>query len=165
MGLGNTLKQMLADKGMSIKDLSEKTGIPVNTLYSITKRDSSSIRTDNLRLIAEALDVSPGVLLYGDFKEKRDAIFNPILDVLHSDLSEEEQEEKIKELIGADFEEQIKSLALLKGDSIMESYKWACREIEDTLLLMSREGHEEAVKRIKELSALEAYRKKPFDFS
>ena len=57
MGIGTNLKRLLAIKKMSIKELSEKTGIPVNTLYSITRRDSGSTKTDYLKSISAALGV------------------------------------------------------------------------------------------------------------
>lgn len=55
MGFGTVLKELLAQKNMSIKELSEIAGIPLNTLYSITKRDSTNIRPETLEKIANAL--------------------------------------------------------------------------------------------------------------
>ena len=40
MGFGNKLKEVLKKKGITIKELSELSGISINTLYSITKRDT-----------------------------------------------------------------------------------------------------------------------------
>lgn len=57
MGIGQTLKRILHDKNMTIKQLSEVTGISINTLYSITKRDSVNVRTEIIEKIAKALDV------------------------------------------------------------------------------------------------------------
>ncbi len=57
MGLGIILKDILADKNMSIKELSKITGIPLNTLYSITKRDTINVRQDTIEKISKALDV------------------------------------------------------------------------------------------------------------
>ena len=42
---------------MTIKELSEKTGIPINTLYSITKRDSLRVDRVILERISKALNV------------------------------------------------------------------------------------------------------------
>jgi DNA-binding Xre family transcriptional regulator len=58
MGTGTVLKNILASRNISIKDLSEKTGISVNTLYSITARDSKNIRSDTLQKISEALKLN-----------------------------------------------------------------------------------------------------------
>ncbi len=58
MGVGFRLKEILRDKKMTIKKLAEITGIPVNTLYSITKRDSDRVDYVILSKIAEALNVT-----------------------------------------------------------------------------------------------------------
>lgn len=59
MGVGYQLKSILRDKKMTIKQLSELSKIPLNTLYSITKRDSEHIDPVTLRRIAEVLEVNP----------------------------------------------------------------------------------------------------------
>lgn len=57
MGIGTNLKRLLALKKMTIKELSEKTGIPLNTLYSLTRRDSDTTRSEYLWAIANTLNV------------------------------------------------------------------------------------------------------------
>ena len=57
MGVGMQLKSILRDNNMTIKELSEKTGIPINTLYSITKRDSLRVDRVILERISKALNV------------------------------------------------------------------------------------------------------------
>lgn len=57
MGIGTNMKRLLVLKKMTIKELSEKSGIPLNTLYSLTRRDSNTTRSDYLRAIANALNV------------------------------------------------------------------------------------------------------------
>lgn len=63
MGFGTILKDILADKNMSIKELSEATGIPLNTLYSITKRDTINVRPETLEKISQALDIPTDELI------------------------------------------------------------------------------------------------------
>lgn len=63
MGVGMRLKSILRDKKMTIKQLSEKSGIPLNTLYSITKRDSLRVDRVILERISIALEVSVDDLL------------------------------------------------------------------------------------------------------
>lgn len=58
MGFGVLLKDLLAQRNLTIKDLSEMTGISINTLYSITKNDSGNIRSDTLKKISTALNIS-----------------------------------------------------------------------------------------------------------
>lgn len=57
MGIGTNIKRLLAVKKVTIKELAEKTGISVNTLYSLTRRDSESTKTEYLWLISNALGV------------------------------------------------------------------------------------------------------------
>ncbi|EPT90587.1 XRE family transcriptional regulator [Streptococcus agalactiae BSU178] len=49
------LNKILIDKGMSKKELSEKTGISYNTIMNIGKRD---ISFNKMKKIADVLDVS-----------------------------------------------------------------------------------------------------------
>ena len=63
MGVGIALKQILRDKKMTIKQLAESSGISVNTLYSITKRDSERVDDIILQRIASVLNVSVDRLL------------------------------------------------------------------------------------------------------
>lgn len=58
MGMGFRLKEILREKGISIKELSALSGISLNTLYSITKRDSDRIDPVLQRKIAEVLNIS-----------------------------------------------------------------------------------------------------------
>lgn len=58
MGVGLRLKQILRRREMTIKQLAEEAGIPLNTLYSITKRDSERVDSVILYRIAEVLGVS-----------------------------------------------------------------------------------------------------------
>ena len=48
MGVGKTLKELLNNKGMTAKELSEQTGISINTIYAILKRDNDSIKPESL---------------------------------------------------------------------------------------------------------------------
>lgn len=57
MGVGYNIKQILKEKKMTIRELSEETGIPVNTLYAITKKDSFNVRRENLTKISNVLNV------------------------------------------------------------------------------------------------------------
>ena len=63
MGVGSRLKKLLAERNMSIRELSDKTGISLNTLYNVTKRDNNNIRIDSLQKIAKALNVTMDFLV------------------------------------------------------------------------------------------------------
>lgn len=58
MGFGLHLKEILRERGMTIKQLAEISGISVNTLYSITKRDSLRVDAVILKKIAQTLGLS-----------------------------------------------------------------------------------------------------------
>lgn len=76
MGFGAILKEILSDKNMSIKELSQITGIPLNTLYSITKRDTVNVRQETLEKISAALDIPT----------------DEFIDALHKDIQVKQKE-------------------------------------------------------------------------
>ena len=63
MGIGLRIKSILHDRKMTIKQLSEKSGVSINTLYSITKRDSDNVDPVILKKLSTALDISQDELL------------------------------------------------------------------------------------------------------
>lgn len=63
MGFGIRLKDILKQKGISIKELSQITGISLNTLYSITKRDTQIPSKEIIDKIVIALDIKESELL------------------------------------------------------------------------------------------------------
>ena len=58
MGLGIRIKEILKTRGLTIKELSQMSGVSINTLYSITKRDNNMARYDIVHKIATALNMS-----------------------------------------------------------------------------------------------------------
>ena len=62
MAAGALLKQLLKANKRTIKWLSENADIPLQTLYSITQRDSGTISEKNLIKIAKALNIDLGSL-------------------------------------------------------------------------------------------------------
>lgn len=64
MGLGARLKNILAQEGKTIAWLSEQTNIPKNSLYTIIKRDNTLPRTETIKKIAKALNVSIASLMF-----------------------------------------------------------------------------------------------------
>ena len=66
MGIGARIKEILKQKNKTILWLAEKSGVSKNTLYTITKRDNTNIRHENLKKIADALEVSVEDLLERD---------------------------------------------------------------------------------------------------
>lgn len=66
MGYGTKIKKMLKDKKISIKELAKQTGISLNTLYSITKRDSENVDFEILIKIALYLEIDITELIDSD---------------------------------------------------------------------------------------------------
>ena len=59
--IGSTLKDLLAARKMPVGELARRIGIPVQTLYSIIRRDNMKIDFDVLLRICKTLDVPVGV--------------------------------------------------------------------------------------------------------
>lgn len=55
MGFGKNLKESLKYHGITVVELSKRTGIPSRTLYSIISRDSGWIKIDVARKIEDAI--------------------------------------------------------------------------------------------------------------
>ena len=55
MAIGKRIKIAIREEGISIKELAEKVGVSVNTLYSVTKRDSERIDSITLERISAVL--------------------------------------------------------------------------------------------------------------
>lgn len=53
-----SLKNILVDKNITIKELSTKTGIPATTLYSLADKPVGHMKLDMLRIIASALNMN-----------------------------------------------------------------------------------------------------------
>ena len=82
MGVGIRIKQILRERKMTIKQLSEISGVSVNTLYSITKRDSSRVDPVIMQKIADALLV-PIQSLYDDIDwiEENDSYIKDVVNM------------------------------------------------------------------------------------
>lgn len=63
MGVGIKLKTILRNRDMTIKSLAKLADVPLNTLYSITKRDSERVDPVILNRIATVLEVPIDYLL------------------------------------------------------------------------------------------------------
>ena len=74
MGYGTRIKKLLKDKKISIKELAEQTGISLNTLYSITKRDSENVDFEILVKIALFLEIDITELIDSDSTHYMDYI-------------------------------------------------------------------------------------------
>lgn len=70
MGVGARIKQILKLQGKTIAWLAEESKVSINSLYTITKRDDTTVAYDNLKKIAGALKIDPWVLIEEDKDER-----------------------------------------------------------------------------------------------
>lgn len=65
MGIGKNVKALAKAKGLNLIELSEKSGVPVNTIYTLTQVDPKNATTRTLNKLAKALEVHPETLRTG----------------------------------------------------------------------------------------------------
>ena len=58
MALGNKLKELLAERGITVKDFAQDIGVPSTTLYSFIKRDSETGKLELIAKICQGLEIS-----------------------------------------------------------------------------------------------------------
>lgn len=73
MGIGKNVKALAKDRGLNLIELSKKSGVPLNTIYTLTREDPENATTRTLSRLAEALEVSELKLRTGkDYTLDRD---------------------------------------------------------------------------------------------
>lgn len=73
MGIGKNVKALAKAKGLNLVELSEKSGVPINTICTLTREDPENATTRTLSRLAEALEVSELKLRTGkDYALDRD---------------------------------------------------------------------------------------------
>ena len=72
MGIGTNLKIALGEYGLTVAELSRKTGISTNTFYSMIKRDNEKISPDMIKKICENTEITVYDLItdYDEFAAK-----------------------------------------------------------------------------------------------
>lgn len=63
MAIGNKLKQLLDERGITVKDFAQQIGVPPTTLYSFIKRDSQDAKIDLVMKICDGLGITTKELL------------------------------------------------------------------------------------------------------
>lgn len=85
MGFGINLKRILKEKGLTIKELAEISGVSVNTLYSITKRDTEVPTPEIIDKIVNALKINRTDLL--TFEDLNQSIKNDLISLKQAETS------------------------------------------------------------------------------
>ena len=65
MGIGKNVKALAKAKGLNLVELSEKSGVPVNTIYTLTQIDPKNATSRTLDKLAKALEVNLETLRTG----------------------------------------------------------------------------------------------------
>lgn len=145
MGTGNKLKQLLKEKKMTVAELSRKTKISAQTLYSIINRDSS-ISYENLLLLSKALEID--IIELSDFKKyQQDVIANrPGLSVMQKKWNDKNRPEHEMFL-------EFANNAIIESLDITEDKQ----ELLYNYNQLNEMGKEEALKRVSELTEIPKY--------
>mgnify|MGYP000451697772 FL=1 len=162
------LKELRKSKGLSQKQLAEKTGISVHTInsYESGRRDPN---TKNLQILQDFFQVSQGFLL-GDLKSddffKDQEVIDLNLDTVLTQISILKQNMKISE----SYQNRVATLFLLKSLNYINN-EMLCRttntlnekdinSLFNALTLLNDKGLKEAIKRIQELTYITTYTNK-----
>lgn len=162
------LKELRKSKGLSQKQLAEKTGISVHTInsYESGRRDPN---TKNLQILQDFFQVSQGFLL-GELKSddffKDQEVIDLNLDTVLTQISMLKQNMKISE----SYQNRVATLFLLKSLNYINN-EMLCRttntldendinSLFNALILLNDKGLKEAIKRIQELTYITAYTNK-----
>lgn len=65
MGIGKNVKALAKDRGLNLIELSKKSGVPVNTIYTLTQVDPKNATSRTLDKLAKALEVNIETLRTG----------------------------------------------------------------------------------------------------
>ena len=162
------LKELRKSKGLSQKQLAEKTGISVHTInsYESGRRDPN---TKNLQILQDFFQVSQGFLL-GELKSddffKDQEVIDLNLDTVLTQISMFKQNMKISE----SYQNRVATLFLLKSLNYINN-EMLCRttntldeydinSLFNALILLNDQGLKEAIKRIQELTYITTYTNK-----
>lgn len=165
MGFGYVVKELLRTREMTIKQLAEKANIPVNTLYSITKRDSIRVDPVIAARVCDALNVSIAELLSLqpsiDTPENRQSIETGLTAFLEAAdeyaRKERIRKESIKKAWRAAEEKEGRPLTF---DEAMEHYKVNVsdqRRLEIAFKKLNMQGRKIAAERVEELTRIAEY--------
>ena len=62
MGIGKNIKTITKNKGITLLELSKKSGVPINTIYTLTSEDPVNATPRTINKLAAALDIDSNML-------------------------------------------------------------------------------------------------------
>lgn len=134
MGIGKNIKTITKNKGITLLELSKKSGVPINTIYTLTSEDPEKATPRTINRLAAALGVDSNMLRMDpeEYKEyeKQELIFLLGINPEKYDIYNEE----IKKLVRQHENEskpdkQYLSVALPEGIHMVEDYEDALTQI------------------------------------
>ena len=178
MGIGARIKEILKQKNKTILWLAEKSGVSKNTLYTITKRDNTNIRHENLKKIADALGVSVEDLLERDGdndvnnsnSKTKDVttlfISHSSIDAYKKLVEEIVNSEKFKKEIDAFLTERLAKDYIFESEQLnettMELYSTSsAKDILEPYSKLNDAGKEKAVELVSDLAKKKYYQRDP----
>lgn len=154
MGAGIRLKELLRQRQVTIKQLSIMTGVSINTLYSITKRDSSSIDSAILSRIVAALGITEEE--FYNFRLQPLAALEGTASFLRKVLVPYSEVDDFD----GEIDEILEGLRISLND---RGYSFSPKELAliKAFSQLTPEGQQKAVERIEELAEIPKYKKEP----
>lgn len=62
MGIGKNIKTITKNKGITLLELSKKSGVPINTIYTLTREDPDNATIRTINKLATALGIDSNML-------------------------------------------------------------------------------------------------------
>ena len=123
MGIGEKLKDLMDQHGRNANELSAKTGVPAQTIYSIIKRNNTKVDLDDLQLLANELGVSLDYFLTNhiELSNEGDEVVQ-FLDQLHKRPELKTLFSLTKNATKEDIEKTVKIIEMFKRDRDGDEY-------------------------------------------
>lgn len=116
MGIGKNIKTITKNKGITLLELSKKSGVPINTIYTLTSEDPDNATLRTINKLAAALDIDSNMLRMDP--EEYKAYEKQVDDYIRQHENEPNKPDK-----------QYLSIALPKGVHLVEDYEDALTQI------------------------------------
>lgn len=82
MGIGRNIKRLAKEKGLTLVELSTKSGVSLNTIYMLTREDPENATVRTLSRLARALDVNVNKLSLSSEEYEGLSYRSPIKDLV-----------------------------------------------------------------------------------
>ena len=124
MALGTKLKDILTERGITVKDFANQIGVPPTTLYSFIKRDSEDVKLELITKICNGLGIK-----VTDFLKTLDYIDGKPATVFDLTNFDETEITKINDKIKSELDNEPQTIAAhFDGDEYTEEELEAIRE-------------------------------------